>query len=182
MNRNKNLLVRMRHLLKSNAFVKPPWFDAVERVPPAPRPLWCPRPVNIVYPEDRFIRRFVAMHPYVTFQMPIDLKSETPHFLRYFGWRCLELMDDGHTPQKAYRIAEAEAVKALSKLPVEPGAEPGEDIMEIIQREEAEQYRLGMEAKSMASEDDDQRDVQSSADDVEADNVGAAEDLRQPPA
>ena len=103
-----NVLSHVRKLLRSGGIRAPAWYKPLTRVPPLQllEPRTHEKPRDIVYPEDRLMRRFGRQFPSLKLQ-PVDLHSSQPGGGSIL-WQLVErqkalVKEQGMHEEKAYR-------------------------------------------------------------------------------
>ncbi|KAB5538505.1 hypothetical protein DKX38_016038 [Salix brachista] len=125
-----NLLTKTRKLVKGLAKSEPAWLKAMEHAPPAVFPQSSGKVEKISLPEDPYIKKFFSKHPdskhedailyssllLFIYCMPrifassfgIPISSFEPPPARVFGWRVLELKEQGVGEEEAMAVADME--------------------------------------------------------------------------
>ncbi|XP_057948049.1 uncharacterized protein LOC131143763 [Malania oleifera] len=103
-----DLLTRTRKLVKGLAMAEPVWLKAMERAPPANFPRVDGKIKKITLPEDAYIKKFFQKHPDSKHEDAIKICGLEPPPARVFGWRVLELKEQGVSEQDAMAVADME--------------------------------------------------------------------------
>ncbi|XP_027152535.1 uncharacterized protein LOC113752642 [Coffea eugenioides] len=103
-----DLLTKTRKLVKGLAKVEPLWLKAMEQAPPVtfPRAEGTIKPMSL--PEDVYIKKFYKKYPDSKYQDPIKISGFNPPPARLFGWRVLELTEQGVSEEEAMALADME--------------------------------------------------------------------------
>ncbi|XP_010258285.1 PREDICTED: uncharacterized protein LOC104598083 [Nelumbo nucifera] len=113
-----DLLTRTRKLVKGLAKAKPIWLKAMEEAPPVTFPRTDGKIEKISLPEDVYIKKFFKKYPDSKHEDAIRICGFEPPPARVFGWRVLELKEQGATEEEAMAVADMEyrAEKKAKKL------------------------------------------------------------------
>uniref|UniRef100_A0A6N2NDY1 Small ribosomal subunit protein mS23 n=1 Tax=Salix viminalis TaxID=40686 RepID=A0A6N2NDY1_SALVM len=103
-----NLLTKTRKLVKGLAKSEPAWLKAMEHAPPAVFPQSSGKVEKISLPEDPYIKKFFSKHPDSKHEDAILISSFEPPPARVFGWRVLELKEQGVGEEQAMAVADME--------------------------------------------------------------------------
>ncbi|XP_059648820.1 uncharacterized protein LOC132294837 [Cornus florida] len=103
-----DLITRTRKLVKGLAKAEPIWLKAMEQAPPAtfPRVDNTFKPISLS--EDVYVKKFFKKHPDSKHDDPIRLRDFNPPPARVFGWRVLELTEQGVSEEEAMALADME--------------------------------------------------------------------------
>ncbi|CAL5379591.1 unnamed protein product [Camellia sinensis] len=111
-----DLLTRTRKLVKGLAKAEPLWLKAMEqlqlmvssRAPPVTFPRADSKIKQISLPEDVYIKKFFRKHPDSKHEDAIKICGFEPVPARVFGWRVLELKEQGASEEEAMAVADME--------------------------------------------------------------------------
>ncbi|CAA3021123.1 Hypothetical predicted protein [Olea europaea subsp. europaea] len=103
-----DLLSKTRKLVKGLAKSEPVWLKAMEKAPPATFPRAENKLKPISLPEDVYISKFFQKHPDSKHEDPIKISGFDPPPARVFGWRVLELKEQGVSEEEAMAVADME--------------------------------------------------------------------------
>lgn len=103
-----DLLTKTRKLVKGLAKSEPAWLKAMEHAPPAAFPKSSGKVEKISLPEDPYIKKFFSKHPDSKHEDAILISSFDPPPARIFGWRVLELKEQGVGEEEAMAVADME--------------------------------------------------------------------------
>ncbi|KAJ4951171.1 hypothetical protein NE237_028003 [Protea cynaroides] len=103
-----DLLTRTRKLVKGLAKAKPIWLKAMEEAPPVTFPSTNGKVEKISLPEDTYIKKFFQKHPDSKYEDAIRFGGFDPPPARVFGWRVLELKEQGVSEEEAMAVADME--------------------------------------------------------------------------
>ncbi|KAL2551225.1 hypothetical protein Fot_04844 [Forsythia ovata] len=103
-----DLLSKTRKLVKGLAKSEPVWLKAMEKVPPATFPRTENKIKPISLPEDVYISKFFQKHPNSKHEDPIKISGFDPPPALVFGWRVLELKEQGVSEEEAMAVADME--------------------------------------------------------------------------
>ncbi|CAN4095541.1 unnamed protein product [Withania somnifera] len=103
-----DLLSRTRKLVKGLAKAEPVWLKAMEQAPPATFPRAQNKLEPISLPEDVYVNRFFQKHPESKHEDAIKISGFGPPPARIFGWRVLELKEQGVSEEEAMAVADME--------------------------------------------------------------------------
>lgn len=103
-----DLLTKTRKLVKGLAKAEPLWLKAMEQAPPVtfPRAEGTIKPMSL--PEDVYIKKFYKKYPDSKYEDPIKISGFDPPPARLFGWRVLELKEQGVSEEEATAVADME--------------------------------------------------------------------------
>ncbi|XP_031091782.1 uncharacterized protein LOC115996606 [Ipomoea triloba] len=145
-----DLLSRTRKLVKGFAKAEPVWLKAMEKAPPATFPRAEKKLNPITLPEDVYVKKFFRKHPNSKHEDAIKIRGFDPPPARLFGWRVLELKEQGLNEEDAMAVADMEyrserkakkmaysRLKKIARLQgKEPPPNPYPKAIEEIQEEE----------------------------------------------
>ncbi|GMP39077.1 hypothetical protein ACSBR2_018801 [Camellia fascicularis] len=103
-----DLLTRTRKLVKGLAKAEPLWLKAMEQAPPVTFPRADSKIKQISLPEDVYIKKFFRKHPDSKHEDAIKICGFEPVPARVFGWRVLELKEQGASEEEAMAVADME--------------------------------------------------------------------------
>ncbi|XXG45269.1 hypothetical protein AAC387_Pa02g0395 [Persea americana] len=103
-----DLLAKTRKLVKGLAKAKPLWLKAMEEAPPVTFPRTDGKFEAITLPEDIYIKKFFKKYPESKYQDAIRFSGYDPPPARVFGWRVLELKEQGVSEEEAIAVADME--------------------------------------------------------------------------
>ncbi|XP_043715441.1 uncharacterized protein LOC122663855 [Telopea speciosissima] len=103
-----DLLTKTRKLVKGLAKAKPVWLKAMEEAPPVTFPRTDGKVEKISLPEDIYIKKFFQKHPDSKYEDAIRFCGFEPPPARVFGWRVLELKEQGVSEEEAMAVADME--------------------------------------------------------------------------
>ncbi|MCL7048135.1 hypothetical protein MKW94_023247 [Papaver nudicaule] len=103
-----DLLTKTRKLVKGLAKAKPLWLKAMEENPPVTFPRTNGKSERISLPEDVYVKKFFQKHPDSLHEDPIRFSGFDPPPARIFGWRVLELKEQGVSEEEAMAVADME--------------------------------------------------------------------------
>ncbi|CAK9136307.1 unnamed protein product [Ilex paraguariensis] len=103
-----DLLTRTRKLVKGLAKSEPVWLKAMEQAPPVSFPRAENKIKPISLPEDVYIKKFFQKHPDSKHEDAIKISGFDPPPARMFGWRVLELKEQGVSEEAAMAVADME--------------------------------------------------------------------------
>ncbi|KAF3617246.1 putative protein -like protein [Capsicum annuum] len=103
-----DLLNRTRRLVKGLAKAEPLWLKAMEEAPPATFPRAENKLQPISLPEDVYVKNFFQKHPESKHEDTIKISGFDPPPARVFGWRVLELKEQGVNEEEAIAVADME--------------------------------------------------------------------------
>ncbi|KAM3265526.1 hypothetical protein P3L10_002520 [Capsicum annuum] len=103
-----DLLNRTRRLVKGLAKAEPVWLKAMEQAPPATFPRAESKLQPISLPEDVYVKKFFQKHPESKHEDAIKISGFDPPPARVFGWRVLELKEQGVREEEAMAVADME--------------------------------------------------------------------------
>lgn len=103
-----DLLAKTRKLVKGLAKAEPVWLKAMERAPPVTFPRAESKIKTISLPEDIYIKKFYAKHPDSKHEDAFKFSDFDAPPARIFGWRVLELKEQGVTEEQAMAVADME--------------------------------------------------------------------------
>lgn len=103
-----DLLTKTRKLVKGLAKAEPVWLKAMEKAPPATFPLADRKIKPIILPEDVYVKKFFKKNPDSLYEDAIKICDFDPPPARIFGWRVLELMEQGVSEEEAMAVADME--------------------------------------------------------------------------
>ncbi|XP_078439460.1 uncharacterized protein LOC144709712 [Wolffia australiana] len=103
-----DLLTRTRKLVKGMAMAAPRWLKSMEAAPPVTFPLPEGKVKQITMPEDIYIKKFFQKHPDSLYHDAVKISGFDPPPARVFGWRVLELREQGVGEDQAMAIADME--------------------------------------------------------------------------
>ncbi|RWR92408.1 hypothetical protein CKAN_02161800 [Cinnamomum micranthum f. kanehirae] len=101
-----DLLTKTRKLVKGLAKAKPLWLKAMEEAPPVTFPRTDGKFEAITLPEDFYIKKFFKKYPDSKYQDAIRFSGFDPPPARVFGWRVLELKEQGASEEEAIAVAD----------------------------------------------------------------------------
>ncbi|KAA8529395.1 hypothetical protein F0562_033806 [Nyssa sinensis] len=113
-----DLLSRTRKLVKGLAKAEPVWLKAMEQAPPVTFPRADSKVKQITLPEDVYIKKFFKKHPDSKHEDAIKICGFDPPPARVFGWRVLELKEQGVTEEEAMAVADVSIPFARFLKPV----------------------------------------------------------------
>ncbi|PIA59529.1 hypothetical protein AQUCO_00400429v1 [Aquilegia coerulea] len=103
-----DLLTKTRKLVKGLAKAKPIWFKAMEENPPVTFPRTNAEVKQITLPEDVYVKKFFQRHPDSKHEDAFRFSGFDVPPARVFGWRVLELKEQGATDEEAMTVADME--------------------------------------------------------------------------
>lgn len=103
-----DLLTRTRKLVKGLAKAEPVWLKAMEQAPPVTFPRADSKIKPISLPEDVYITKFFKKHPDSKHEDAFKFVGFDPPPARLFGWRVLELKEQGVSEEEAMAVADME--------------------------------------------------------------------------
>ncbi|KAL8131543.1 uncharacterized protein LOC141711647 [Apium graveolens] len=103
-----DLLAKTRKLVKGLAKAEPVWLKAMERAPPVTFPRADSKVKTISLPEDVYIKKFFAKYPDSKHEDAFKISEFDAPPARIFGWRVLELKEQGVTEEQAMAAADME--------------------------------------------------------------------------
>ncbi|KAL6983458.1 hypothetical protein U1Q18_016844 [Sarracenia purpurea var. burkii] len=103
-----DLLTRTRKLVKGLAKAEPVWLKAMEQAPPATFPRAESKVKQITLPEDVYIKKFFRKNPDSKYEDAFKFRGFDPPPARVFGWRVLELKEQGVSEEDAMAVADME--------------------------------------------------------------------------
>ena len=103
-----DLLTKTRKLVKGLAKAEPVWLKAMEQAPPATFPRVDGKIERITLPEDVYVKKFFQKHPDSKHEDAIKISGFDPVPARVFGWRVLELKEQGVSEEQAIAVADME--------------------------------------------------------------------------
>ncbi|KAF8399514.1 hypothetical protein HHK36_015380 [Tetracentron sinense] len=103
-----DLLTRTRKLVKGLAMAEPLWLKAMEEAPPVTFPRTDGKVERISLPEDIYIKKFYQKHPDSKHEDAIKISGFDPPPSRVFGWRVLDLKEQGVSEEEAMAVADME--------------------------------------------------------------------------
>ncbi|KAL5572297.1 hypothetical protein UlMin_021894 [Ulmus minor] len=103
-----DLLTKTRKLVKGLAMAEPRWLKAMEQAPPPTFPRNNGEVQKISLPEDVYIKKFYQKHPDSKHEEAFKFRSFDPPPARLFGWRVLELKEQGVSEEEAMAVADME--------------------------------------------------------------------------
>ncbi|OVA12212.1 hypothetical protein BVC80_1777g32 [Macleaya cordata] len=150
-----DLLTKTRKLVKGLAKAKPVWLKAMEEAPPVTFPRTDGKFEKITLPEDVYVKKFFQKHPDSKYEDAIRFSGFDPPPARVFGWRVLELKEQGVSEEEAMAVADMEyrqekkakkqAYKRLKQIARLQGKKPPENpypsAIKEIQAEERKYVR-----------------------------------------
>ncbi|ERN13526.1 hypothetical protein AMTR_s00041p00225840 [Amborella trichopoda] len=129
-----DLFTKTRKLVKGLAMAKPLWLKAMEEAPPVMFPRTNDKYEKITLPEDVYVKKFNQMYPEALHEEAIRFSGFDPPPARVFGWRVLELKQQGvgedeatamaSMEYKAEKKAKKEAYKRLKQIARLQGKKP----------------------------------------------------------
>ncbi|KAF5192939.1 Rna-binding protein [Thalictrum thalictroides] len=103
-----DLLTKTRKLVKGLAKAKPIWLKAMEENPPVIFPRSNGEVKLITLPEDVYVKKFFQRHPDSKHEDAFRFSGSDPPPARVFGWRVLELKEQGVREEDAMTVADME--------------------------------------------------------------------------
>ncbi|KAF3794645.1 hypothetical protein EJ110_NYTH06892 [Nymphaea thermarum] len=103
-----DLLTKTRKLVRGLAIAEPVWLKAMEQAPPVTFPRTDAKIEKITLPEDVYIKKFFKKHPDSKYEDAIRFNGFDPPPARVFGWRVLELKEQGVGEEEAMAVADME--------------------------------------------------------------------------
>ncbi|XP_058080820.1 uncharacterized protein LOC131228987 [Magnolia sinica] len=103
-----DLLTKTRKLVNGLAKAKPLWLKAMEEAPPVTFPRTDGKFEPITLPEDIYVKKFFQKHPESKYEDAIRFSGFDPPPARVFGWRVLELKEQGVSEEEAMAVADME--------------------------------------------------------------------------
>ncbi|KAL3511101.1 hypothetical protein ACH5RR_030502 [Cinchona calisaya] len=103
-----DLLTKTRKLVKGLAKTEPLWLKAMEQAPPVTFTRAEGKIMSISLPEDVYINKFFKKHPESKYEDPIKISGLDAPPARIFGWRVLELKEQGVGEEEAMAVADME--------------------------------------------------------------------------
>ncbi|XP_057496737.1 uncharacterized protein LOC130781553 [Actinidia eriantha] len=103
-----DLLTRTRKLVKGLAMAEPVWLKAMEQAPPVTFPRIDGKVKQISLPEDVYIKKFFQKNPDSKYEDAIKFPGFDPPPARVFGWRVLDLREQGVSEEEAMAVADME--------------------------------------------------------------------------
>ncbi|PIA35281.1 hypothetical protein AQUCO_03600153v1 [Aquilegia coerulea] len=103
-----DLLTKTRKLVKGLAKANPVWLKAMEENPPVTFPRTNAEVKPITLPEDTYVKKFFQKHPDSKHEDAFRFSGFDPPPARVFGWRVLELKEQGASEEEAITVADME--------------------------------------------------------------------------
>jgi len=128
------LQARVENLVKSGAIAPPPWLEAMKHHPPPTLPFWAPKPQELVFPEDKLFRIYMARNPEwkdEVLRMHPKAKAEGTDKSRGYLFCNLwqKYIDEGMPQEDAYKKVEQEFKAVEAKVEAQADAELLKQIM-----------------------------------------------------